>query len=526
LPPPATAAAEKQRGVIYALAPSPKSLPTLWAGTDDGLVWLTTDGGAKWNDVTPPALTPWSKVTQIDASHFDAATAYVSVSRFRVDDLAPYIFRTHDGGKIWQLITAGLDAAPVNAVREDPVRPGLLFAATETSMWVSFNDGDLWQPLQLNLPHTSMRDVMVHDNDLVVATHGRSFWILDDITPLRQIDATAQPPAARLFQPAVAIRVRDNLNTDTPLPPDEPAGENPPEGAILDFYLHEAVPGPVALEILDAKGKVVRHYASTDQPEVTAADFPKLAIPPYWPQLPATLLATAGLHRWVWDLHYAAPDALRHSYGMAAVRGKTPRGPRGSRALPGEYQVKLTVGGSTYSAPLTIRMDPRVRTAPADWQKNFDLQGQFVALINRGAPAVRRARSLVEQIDERAKQPNAPAADLAALKKKLQALIESRAAPAGTEPAPNLAGPTNEATTLYGSLDRADAAPTQAQIAVAGRLADELKEAVEVWEKLLSSDVPALNARLKSAALPELQIDSAPKQRDPLDGDDDDDDLG
>jgi hypothetical protein len=526
LPPPAAAAAEKQRGVIYALSPSPKSVAVLWAGTDDGLVWLTTDGGAKWNDVTPPEMTPWSKVTQIDASHFDAATAYVAVSRFRVDDLAPYIYRTHNGGKTWQLITAGLDASPVNAVREDPVRSGLLFAATENAMWVSFNDGDLWQPLQLNLPHTSMRDVIVHDNDLVVATHGRSFWILDDITPLRQIDATAQP-AARLFKPAAAIRVRDNLNTDTPLPPDEPAGENPPAGAIVDFYLREAAPGPVALEILDAQGKVVRRYASTDQPEVAAAGLAKLAIPPYWPELPAILPTTAGLHRWVWDLHYTAPDVLRHSYPMAAVRGKTPRGPRGPRALPGEYQVKLTVGGTTFSAPLTIRMDPRVRTAAADWRQNFDLQSQLVSLINRGAQAVLRARSLMEQIGELAKQPTAPAADLAALKKKLQTLIEvSRGPAAGTEAAPNLVGPTNEATSLFGNLDRADVAPTKAQVAAAGRLSDELKEAVEVWEKLLSGDLPALNARLKAAALPELKADSAPKQSGQVDGDDDDDDLG
>ncbi len=487
--------AAKQRGVVYALAPSPKSLATLWAGTDDGLVWLTVDGGAHWNNVTPPALTPWSKVTQIDAGHFDAATAYVSVSRLRVDDLTPFIYRTHDAGKTWQLVTAGLDQAPVNAVREDPVRPGLLFAATERGLWVSFNDGDRWQPLQLNLPHTSMRDVIVKDSDLVVATHGRSFWILDDISPLRQFDALAQPAA--LIKPALATRVRDNLYSDTPIPPDEPTGENPPDGAILDFYLRDAATAPVVLEILDAHGKTVRRYSSADVPEVTAADLPKLPIPTFWPQLPKTLPATAGLHRWVWDLHYTASDSLKHSYPIFATPHRTPRLPLGPRALPGTYTVKLTVAGQSYTAPLTVRMDPRVKTSAADWQKNFDLQSQLSSLINRGTHALRRAKSLTEQIDELAKVPAAPAADLAAFKTKVQAANDA------------LAGPTGEAGDLYGNLDHADTVPTVAQTAAGAKLAAELHDAYEAWEKLLSTDLPALNAKLKAVGTAGLNPNAA-----------------
>ncbi len=508
-------AAEKQRGVIYALAPSPKSLPVIWAGTDDGLVWLTTDGGRKWNDVTPPALTPWSKVTQIDASHFDGATAYVSVSRFRIDDLTPYVYRTHDSGKTWQLITTGLDQAPVNAVREDPVRPGLLFAATEQGIWVSFNDGDRWEPLQLNLPHTSMRDVIVHGEDLVVATHGRSFWILDDISPLRQLDPAAQPVA--LFKPAAATRVRDNLNTDTPLPPDEPAGENPPEGAILDYYLAAPAAGPVALEILDAGGKVVRRYSSQDAPEVTAADLAKLPIPPYWPQLPPTLSAGAGLHRWVWDLHYTAPDSLRHSYPIAAVRHHTPRLPRGPGALPGQYQVRLTAGMQVLTAPLTVKMDPRVKTGAADWEQNFELQSRLATLMTRSAQTIRRARSLVEQIEAAAKEARAPGPELAAFKIKLLALLDAPAGAAAGAAESTLTGIHGETGDLYGGLDAADAAPTKAQTAAAAKLAEEFNEAFERWEKLLAGDVPGLNRRLKAAALPELKPDSLPNRPDEAD---------
>jgi photosystem II stability/assembly factor-like uncharacterized protein len=264
------AKAPKYRGAIYSLAPSFKSINTIWAGTDDGLIWITRDGGLHWTDITPPELGPWSKVTQLEASHFDARSAYASVSRFRVDDLHPYLYRTRDGGKSWQRITTGLpDNAPVDTVREDPVRKGLLFAGTETSVWMSFDDGDHWQPLQLNLPHTSMRDLWIHDADLIVATHGRSFWILDDITPLRQASAAIASAKAHLFQPAPAWRVERDANTDTPLPPDEPAGKNPPDGAMIDYFLGAPASDPLTIEVLDSAGKLVRRYSSDDQPELT-----------------------------------------------------------------------------------------------------------------------------------------------------------------------------------------------------------------------------------------------------------------
>ena len=256
--PPLTAKQQdERRGVIYSLAASYKTTQTIWAGTDDGLVWITRDGGTNWKNITPPGVAPWSKIAQIDASRFDDDSAYVAVNRFRVDDLHPYAFRTHDGGKTWVSISAGLpDDAPVNAVRADPVQPGLLYAATEKSVWVSFDDGDRWQPLNYNLPHTSMRDLLVKDDDLIVATHGRSFWILDDVTPLRQLTADAGKKVSMLLPPASAWRVRRDTNTDTPLPPDEPAGENPPDGAILDYSLPHSA-HTVTLEILDSAGNVL-----------------------------------------------------------------------------------------------------------------------------------------------------------------------------------------------------------------------------------------------------------------------------
>ena len=331
--------ADKQRGVVYSLAPSFHNIDTLWAGTDEGLIWITRDGGRNWKDISPPALTPWSKVTQLEASHFDEQTAYASVSRFRVDDLTPYIYRTHDGGKTWQLITAGLpNDAPIDTVREDPVRKGLLFAGSETSVWASFDDGARWQSLQLDLPHTAMRDLWIHGSDLIVATHGRSFWILDDITPLRQFEDRMLTADVWLSHPAPAYRVRRDTNTDTPIPPDEPIAGNPPDGAVIDYYLAQPATGTVTLDIVDSAGKVVRRYASTDSPDLTEADLKTLSVPPLWARPSRVLSGGAGMHRWVWDLHGAPLESLRHGFPIAAVPHDTPRLPEGPSALPGTYK--------------------------------------------------------------------------------------------------------------------------------------------------------------------------------------------
>lgn len=441
----------KHRGVIYSLAPSYVDAKLIWAGTDDGLVWITRDGGAHWRDVTPPALGPWSRVTQIDASHFDPRTAYVSVSRQRLDDRQPYIYATHDGGATWQRRDAGIPAdEPVNAVREDAKRPGLLFAATEKTVHVSFDDGRSWHSLQDNLPTTSIRDVIEHGDDLVVGTHGRSFWILDDIEPLRhmieplrQTDAKAGSADTRLFPPAEAYRVRANTNPDTPLPPEEPVGENPPDGAIIDYTVGADIAGPAAsagplrITISDATGRVVRSFASTD---VAPTPEPDLDIPTYWIAPPAIPPATPGDHRFIWDLHETAPRALSGGYPIAAIVHATPHEPRGVLVLPGTYSIHLSVGGRTFVQPLSVRMDPRVPATPSD------LRAQY-ALGRRAAAGIDRSATLF---------------DRATLRKDTAAAARARSA-------------NERLTQLYLLTQGADAAPTAVATAAIDRLLAETR---------------------------------------------------
>ena len=507
--------AAKQRGAIYSLAPSFHSVNTLWAGTDDGLIWLTRDGGKTWKDITPAELTPWSKVTQIEASHFDNQSAYVSVSRFRIDDLHPHLYRTHDGGKSWQRITTGLPDSPVNTVREDPVRKGLLFAGTETSVWVSFDDGDHWQPLQLNLPHTSMRDLWIHDSDLIVATHGRSFWVLDNITPLRQANASVASAKAFLFQPAPAFRLERDANTDTPLPADEPAGKNPPAGAVIDYVLAQPASGPVTLEILDGANQVVRRYSSADQPELTPEQMQKGLIPTYWLRKFKALPTAEGMHRWVWDLRYTAPIATEHGYPISAVPHDTPREPFGPRALPGQYHVRLTADGASLTAPLTLKMDPRVRTTPAGLRRRFEVEKRLASMLSESSEAVLVAQSLREQLKKLSPQGGgAPKGPLQDLDSKLSLLLdgpkEPNAAPAGKPKEPTLSGVNGNVSTLYGMAGMADAPPTAALTTATGAAERDLAPLLKRWDAIKNSDVPALNQQLRDAKLPELKLEADP----------------
>ncbi len=374
----------QRRGVIYAVAPSPRDGNLVWAGTDDGLLHVTRDGGKHWENVTPKGLPAWSKVAGLEASRFDSATCYAAVNALRLDDLRPHVLRTRDGGKSWQEGVSGLPAdGPVNAVREDPLRPGLLYAATEQSVFVSFDAGDHWQSLRRNLPVTSVRDLVVHGDDLVIATHGRSFWILDDVAPLRELSEMTSAEAARLFQPQAALRWRASLNTDTPLPPEEPAGENPPEGALLDYWL-KADAKEVRLEVLDGGGHVLRTFDSRDR--LAPVDPASLNVPAFWVQPPQPLPASAGMHRFAWDLRLAPPPAFHHEPTMAAIPGKTPLEPRGPLVPPGAYRVRLTVDGRAFEQPLVLGMDPRVKT-PAE-----ALAAQY-ALGRRLAEAMARSHA-------------------------------------------------------------------------------------------------------------------------------------
>jgi len=381
----------KHRGVVYSISPSYIDKDVVWAGTDDGLVWRTPDGGKHWSKVTPPALGAWSRVTQIDASHFDRATAYVSVSRQRLDDARPYLYRTHDAGKTWSEISAGIPPdEPVNTIREDPKRHGLLFAGTEKTVYVSMNDGDRWQSLRNDLPITSIRDLVVHGDDIVVGTHGRSFWILDDITPLRERAAESRGATAHLFEPALAYRVRRNSNSDTPLPPEEPAGQNPPDGAILDYWLGPNATGPVSLEIDDANGRRVRSYSSND---VAAPIDRKINVPTYWLQPPRILSAAPGAHRFVWNLRYPEPQSTETAYPISAIVHDTPRSPEGVLALPGTYLVRLIAGGRTYTQTLHVALDPRVTATPDDLREQYRLASMVAAAIGRASRAAENARA-------------------------------------------------------------------------------------------------------------------------------------
>ncbi len=506
----------ERRGVIYAVAASYKTTQTIWAGTDDGLVWITRDGGKNWTNITPPGVALWSKITQIDASRFDDDTAYVSVSRLRVDDLHAYAFCTHDGGKTWDAISTGLpDDAPVNAVRADPVQPGLLYAATERAVWVSFDDGAHWRPLEYNLPHTSMRDLTVKDDDLIVATHGRSFWILDDVEPLRELAADAGTKTPLLFAPAAAWRVRRDTNTDTPLPGDEPAGENPPDGAILDYYLAQDAHGPVALEIVDAQGNVVRRYSSEDKTRPDAEELRTNLIPPMWPLVEGPLPATAGMHRVVWDLHATAPMATHYDYPISAVPGRTPLEPEGPLAVPSAYTVRLTVGGESATEPLTIKMDPRVHATMADLEALHAAQAAMAASLDALALADLAGHSVSEQMAAPANA--AIAAQLAPFRDALKTLLE-REESKGAKP--GIDHVTEEATQLYGELQQADAAPTAAQLAAATHVESEAKEVLPGWEDFKAKQLPAVNEILRKASRPAIDLERRPAEM-PQSGDED-----
>ena len=363
-----------RRGVIYALAPSPKDLNTIWAGTDDGLIHITKDGGKNWKDITPVAPSGeknnywlWSKISMIEASHFDVNTAYIAVNRIRNDDMRPHIMRTRDGGKAWQEIVNGLPNDPINSVKEDPNRKGLLFAGSETAVYVSFDDGDHWQSLRLNMPATSIRDLVIKDDDLVIGTHGRSFWILDDITPLRQITADLAKSEAIFYKPQNPYKVRWNIYSDTPVPQEEAAGQNPPDGAIFDYFLKEKV-SEVALEIFDASGKSIRKFSSNDKPY----KIPEVNIPLYWIRPQVILSAEAGSQRFVWDMHYKPLDEPA-SYPISATFMNTAPDATSPWVLAGNYTAKMTINGKIYTQTFTIKQDPRVKTSPEKMKQIHDM---------------------------------------------------------------------------------------------------------------------------------------------------------
>jgi photosystem II stability/assembly factor-like uncharacterized protein len=463
-----------QRGVIYALAPSPLDVNRIWAGTDDGLIHLTTDG-KKWNDVTPPQLKAFMKVSILEAGHFDAQTAYAAINTLRLDDMRPHIYRTHDAGKTWTEIVAGIpDGAPVDAVREDPKRKGLLFAGTEKQVYVSFDDGDHWQSLRLNMPVSSVRDLIIKDDDLVAATHGRGFWILDDITPLRQMAPAVSQAEAFLFKPQTAMRVRWNMNPDTPMPPDEPAGQNPPEGAVINYYLGAGVAGPVTIEILDGEGKVARKYSSADPVEPID---PMLDVPKYWARTPKGLSAEPGMHRWLWDLRLTPVPNARATYPMQAIFHDTAPAKNSPWVMPGNYTVKLTAGGKTYTQELVVKMDPRVKTPVSALGQQYNLSLQLYTDILK-------AQVALDQIEVRRKGGNA-----GAFEARLTEIAGAsggrfgggRGGAAGPETLNSVRGQLGQLLTL---LQEADVAPTPQAVAAVTERRQALDALLKKWSAL------------------------------------------
>ena len=447
----------------------------------------------------------------MDASHFDTATVYAAVNRFRLDDLHPYIYRTHDGGQSWQKIVDGIpENEPVNSVREDPERRGLLFAGTERTVYVSFDDGDHWQLLRLNLPATSIRDLVIHQDDVVIGTHGRSFWILDNIIPLRRLSPQVAESDVYFYPPQVTYRVRRNNNTDTPLPPEEPAGKNPPDGAMIDYFLKSPANGPVVLEISDDAGRLVRRFSSADNPETLDAN--QLNIPTYWIRPPQGLSDRAGMHRFLWDLHYPPPDSLQHEYPISAIYRDTPRYPLGPFVLPGQYTVRLTVDGRSYTQSLTIRMDPRVKSSMKDLRQQFELESNITTAVHLDYQVLRQVRSLRQQLNSiRERVRERPLVEsITALDQKLQGLEgnEERGTFLSTPQGRSLARLNVGLTTLLAAVDSADVSPTTQQLTTFNNVKNALDQQLANWDQIKRTDIPAMNLQLRQSGLSMLNPES------------------
>jgi photosystem II stability/assembly factor-like uncharacterized protein len=524
------------QGTVTALSPSPLDENVLWAGTDDGNIQVMTGSAHQWANVTPAAIKPWTRIFNIEAGHFSTGTAYAAANTLRLDDLNPHFYRTHDGGRTWTEIDTGIaPGAPANSIREDPRQPGLLYAATDTQVWVSFDDGDHWQSLRLDMPAISVRDLTVKDDatcscaDLVAATHGRGFWILDDVTPLRQaaaIRAAQAAGAAYLVKPVPGVRVRFGMNDPTPWPPEVPAGENPPPGAILDYFLASDAPGPVTIEILDAAGRVVRTYGSTDpvpspSPATDPVAYNKICqdtptapdcgLPLYWPAPPTTISTRAGMHRVWWDMRYEPLDRPGGRGGggaVGAVPHRTYPSVNAPWAAPGSYTVRLTVGGRACTQPLALKLDPRVKTAPADLARLASLTAEMYRRARAARAAYAVSRALSSQLE-------AMSGDgIAAFKAAVDSLAPAagggtagraaRGGAVGGKPPQTLSAVSATMLAAAMAMQEADVAPTARDVAACAAARAQSAVVMSRFVTLTTTDLAALNAKRKAAGQPAI----------------------
>ncbi|WP_239461245.1 WD40/YVTN/BNR-like repeat-containing protein [Occallatibacter savannae] len=504
------AAKASRRGVIYALGLSSLDVNRIWAGTDDGLIWTTTDGAAHWANVTPPELKPFWKVFNMDAGHFDAQTAYAAVNTLRLDDMRAHLFRTHDGGKSWTEIDNGIpNGAATSAIREDPKRKGLLFAGSETQVYVSFDDGDHWQSLRLNMPASSVRDLEIKNDDLIAATHGRGFIILDDITPLRQIAAETAAEGAHLYKPQTALRVRNDMNPPTPWPADFPATPNPPDGAVIDYYLGPGVTGVVSLEIADSQGQTIARFNSNDP--VPPAD-PRYPDPIVWARPARVLSSASGHHRFLWNMQYPqVPGMSTSPDDDLATPHNTPPVSTAPWVLPGDYSVRLTANGKTRTEPLKIVMDPRVKTSQADLEKQFTAAKKMYEDLIKATAALHEISVLREQMEARKGQP-VVGQSMPSIDSRLDAIAGPEHGPRGfgRGPAgpPTLASVRMQLARLEHSIENADEAPTSAQMEAFSIAEKPLAGLIEQWQQFKQSDLKALNAALQKHHLGAINLDT------------------
>ncbi len=478
----------------------------LWAGTDDGNIQVTINGGATWRNVTPAAIKPWTRIFNIEAGHFDTRTAYAAANTLRIDDVRPHLWRTHDGARTWTEIDNGIAPnAVANSIREDPRVRGLLYAATDAQVWVSFNDGEQWQSLRLNMPAVSVRDIQVKDADLIAGTHGRGFWILDDLSPLRQMATLRRAQSAGrpyLIRPETALRVRFGTNEPTPWPPELPAGENPPAGAIIDYALAADASGPVTLEIVETGGggRVVRSYSSDDpvldpDPALDPASYDRVCrkdpsatdcgLPLYWPAPQARLSPRAGLHRFTWDMRYQpiGDVNLRAAGGgevdaTGAVPHRSEHSPSAPWAPPGRYLVRLRVDGTSYTQPLTLRLDPRVKTPAVGLHRLAALSREMYDAAARARAAYREARARIDSLSGTMR------AQLESLAPAPRPRPRGFAPPGRPTPPPTLESASNAALAAAMAMQDADLAPTAAQVAACARARAQIAQVMARWLRI------------------------------------------